>query len=170
MLFLWVGDKGSTGHKDTSLKTIDNEGFVCTMELERGEKNLLALNMWNFSGSRWSCPLESRAHSSSQQMWQEGRLGGKTLERNPGLPFRACMPGWSHRQEIYNSTSTLCRPMPASHAAADRNLQVSTVCVFVHLCVWGKERGVSMFHSQVCKIKLLLLDGSLQTEGHNIKS
>lgn len=38
MSFLRVGDKGSTGHKDTSLKTIDNEGFVCTMELERGGK------------------------------------------------------------------------------------------------------------------------------------
>lgn len=103
-----------------------------------GKKQLLTLNMWNFSVSRWGCPLESQAHSSSQQMWQEGRLGGKTLERNLGLPFRACMPGWSHQQEIYNSTSTLCRPCLQATQLWTWNLQVPTICVFVHLpvCVW----------------------------------
>lgn len=55
---------------------------------------------------------------------KEGR-GKKTLERNSGFPFRACMPGWSHHPEIYGSSASL-RALHVGHTseadtAVDRN-------------------------------------------------
>lgn len=82
---------------------------------------------------------------SSQQQPADvaGRKAGREDSGEKSRPSLSCMCAWMiapTRNLQFNKH--FMQAMPASHAAADRNLQVSTVCVFVHLClcVWDSNR------------------------------
>lgn len=104
--------------------------------------------IWNFPGSRWACPLKPAACRSRCGSRKESRRGKERLWReNLSLPFRACTPGWSHRPEIYNSTSTLSRPCLRATQLWTRickRLQRVPLCAFsscvhAHMHKWKKD-------------------------------